>query len=283
MRKITMSEMKNIELGILSTIAQFCDENNIRYYIAYGTLLGAVRHKGFIPWDDDIDIIVPREDYNKLVKEFKDPNGRYVIKSIENDPLYWRTFAKGFDTKTYLKEPSIRGREKDNAVFIDIFPLDGLPATRFQQKLLCYEQELLYFLYRGSAWSYTFSHKYADSKSKFATLKSYIRTAVKFTAITLFRILPTHVLIKLINKNAAKNHYDDAEYVGQIVDCSDSCAKERHRKIDFEPRSLYQFEDKSFWGNKNYDTILTHYYGNYMEMPPEDRRVTHHDFEAFWK
>ena len=108
MKKIETEEMKKLELDMLIDVAKFCDENDIRYYLSGGTLLGAVRHKGFIPWDDDIDISMPRPDYLKFVSTYNGSSEFYQVQSIENNDKYWRTFAKVFDTRTYLKEDAIR-------------------------------------------------------------------------------------------------------------------------------------------------------------------------------
>lgn len=124
MKKIETEEMKKLELDMLIDVAKFCDENDIRYYLSGGTLLGAVRHKGFIPWDDDIDISMPRPDYLKFVSTYNGSSEFYQVQSIENNDKYWRTFAKVFDTRTYLKEDAIRMPKDGNGVFIDIFPID---------------------------------------------------------------------------------------------------------------------------------------------------------------
>ena len=108
MKAICTDEMKHIQLDILKNVAKFCDENRIRYYLGFGTMLGAVRHKGFIPWDDDIDILMPRPDYLRFVKVFNKSNDRYEVKSIEIDEAYWNTFAKVFDLQTYMEEPRIK-------------------------------------------------------------------------------------------------------------------------------------------------------------------------------
>ena len=94
MNEITMSEMKIIALDILKSVADFCDKNEIYYLLAYGTMLGAVRHKGFIPWDDDIDIMMPRKDYLKFINTYNGFNDRYIVRSIENDENYTYTMAK---------------------------------------------------------------------------------------------------------------------------------------------------------------------------------------------
>lgn len=283
MQALTIEELKRVELDILINVADFCDKRGIRYYLGGGTLLGAVRHKGFIPWDDDIDISMPREDYLRFVKEYNGYNKNYVVKSIETDPGYWRTFAKVFDTRTWLKEDTIRVPKEGNAVFIDVFPIDGIPDSLIRQYFLFKEQEFLNFLYHGSAWNYTKSFKYMDSKSRLAKIKGIARTVLKFIAITLLYPLPTCRLIELINKNASKYSYQDCKYIGAIVDCAHGAACEKMVKEKFEPQIPFEFEGKMFWGPEGYEEYLTSLYGNYRELPPEERRVTHHDFEAYWK
>lgn len=281
MRELTQEELKQVELEILKDVARFCDKNNIRYYLGGGTLLGAVRHQGFIPWDDDIDISMPRPDYERFFKIYNGSNRRYLAKCVETYPDYWRTFGKVFDRRTYLKEDSICLEKKGNGVFIDVFPIDGIPDSRIKQILLGKEQEFLNFLYHGSAWTYTQSHKYDDSIDEFAKLKNIIRTVFKFCAVTFLHPLPTHKLIRIINRNASREKYDSSNMIGAIVDCAHGADCEIIEKAIFEPRIKFNFENEEFWGPKGYDAYLRNLYGNYMILPPKKRQVTHHDFRAF--
>ena len=280
MKAICTDEMKHIQLDILKNVAKFCDENRIRYYLGFGTMLGAVRHKGFIPWDDYIDILMPRPDYLRFVKVFNKSNDRYEVKSIEIDEAYWNTFAKVFDLQTYMEEPRITVPEKYRCINIDIFPLDGMPKGNLRKKIHLKFQEFLITLYRGSNFNYTVSRKYVDSKGKLAKLKGWLRTGMKFIAITVFHILPTQLLIRHINKNAAKYAFDTAEYVDEAV-CD---ALDRNiKREDFIHADEYVFEDGVFKGTRQYDMYLNHIYGDYMELPPENRRVSHHDFTPYWR
>jgi lipopolysaccharide cholinephosphotransferase len=283
MKEITINEMKKISLDILKDVSKYCDDNNLHYYICGGTLLGAVRHKGFIPWDDDIDILMPRPDYLEFVKSYNGSNKRYIVKSIENSADYWRTFAKVFDLNTYLEEDCIRVPKKDNGVFIDIFPVDGLPKSRIRQAIFFKEQEFLNFLYHGSAWNYTKSFKYADSKDHLAKFKGNLRTLLKYIAITILNPLPTSSLIRLINKNAMRFDYNQANEVAAIVDCHYGGSRERMPRKLFEKQIPFEFEKAYFWGSAAWKLYLRNMYGNFMELPPLKNRVTHHDFKAYWK
>ena len=283
MRPLSIEEIKQIEFNILKDVAKFCDKHQIRYYLSGGTLLGAVRHKGFIPWDDDIDISMPREDYLRFVLAFNGFHEHYEVKSIEIDKKYWRPFAKVFDKRTSLVESFIRIPTPGNAIFIDVFPIDGIPDNEIKQWLFFKEQELLKVLYAGSAYSLKKSHKFDDSVSKFSNIKGRLRTVFKYTAICLFGLLPTYKLISIINKNASKYPYEECKYIGAIVDCAHGASCEKMEKEKYEPRIQFEFEGYKFWGPRGFEEYLTRLYGNYRELPPEERRVTHHDFEAYWK
>ena len=128
MREISSDEIKQIELDILKDVAKFCDAHGLRYFLSDGTLLGAVRHKGFIPWDDDIDIMMPYKDYQQFVKGYF--HEYYYVNSIEKDLSYPLLFAKVFDKRTCC---NMVGDDSPH-VWIDIFPLMGLPANKLLKK-----------------------------------------------------------------------------------------------------------------------------------------------------
>ena len=122
MKELTLQEMKEIEFSLLKEFRTFCEQNNIRYYLAYGTLLGAIRYKGFIPWDDDVDVLVPRKDYNRVIELFKD-HENIKLYSTERNKKYGYPFAKLCDMNT-LKIEGIVKNGVVQGVEIDIFPLD---------------------------------------------------------------------------------------------------------------------------------------------------------------
>ncbi len=283
MRPLTIEEMKRIELEILKDVAKFCDNHQIRYYLGGGTLLGAVRHKGFIPWDDDIDISMPRKDYLRFINSYNNKASNYFVASIYLNADYPYTMAKVFDKRTYLQDNTLVKSPEYLGVFIDVYPIDGLPASEIEQRLLFKEQEFLNILLHGSLMSYTKSYKYNDSFSSFSWLKGVARTFMKYIAIALFRPFSSSKLIAKINSNLEKYDFDSSEYVAAIVDCIHGAACEKIKRTKFEPRIKFKFEDDEFWGPSGYEQYLSNLYGDYMKIPPENRRVSHHNFKAYWK
>ena len=124
-----LDELKKIELDIMIKIHQFCEKNNIKYYMIAGTLIGAIRHKGFIPWDDDIDIAMSREEYEKFLREFPAYGEKNNLLAVNNrtNPYYGRPMTKVIDTRTCLMEPEYRS-DDPIGVFVDIWVMDGVPT-----------------------------------------------------------------------------------------------------------------------------------------------------------
>ena len=128
MKQINIEEIRKLQISILLYVHEFCKKNNIRYSLSGGTLLGAVRHKGYIPWDDDIDIMMPRPDYERFVNEFNEnrKDVEYKVICSYNDSQFFQPFAKVVNTKTFLKE-TYKRPVAQMGVYIDVFPIDGLP------------------------------------------------------------------------------------------------------------------------------------------------------------
>lgn len=262
MRKLSLEEIKMIEVNILDHISDICKKNNLKYFLAYGTLIGAIRHKGFIPWDDDVDIVMQREDYEKLLEILKTQRGvsKYdCLIPMEGDYLY--EFAKVIDTSTIVQEKStIPSR---CGVWVDIFPLDGLKKEDKLSHILL----LLLNRCRAASVNKSFPHK----TNGFAVPLEYIFW--KFC-----RLIGYKFFLKRSIRLSKKYKYDDCEYVGFA---SSYPAHNKYMlKKWFEKTVEVPFEGNLFNAPVGFDEYLRTQYGDYMQLPPEDKRVSHH-MQAF--
>lgn len=270
MKEITLDEIKEIQLNILKHVDSFCHENNIRYYLAGGTLLGAIRHKGFIPWDDDIDIIMPRPDYIRFIKIYMEQiEGNYKLSSIYNNKHHLYTFAKIFDNRTLKIEDGIDyGNNNIDGIGIDIFPMDGLPEhIDISNKF--FEQQRKYFRY------------YSLSVSKLPKCGE-LRNIIKLIATPLLKFIGKNRIIKFINERSMKYNFKTSKYVAvSVVPYYGN--KERVVKSNFIQQIKVEFEGYFFDAPFGYDEYLTNHYGDYLKLPPEEKRVSHHKYKAYWK
>ena len=266
MRKISSQEIQSLELNILKAFKTFAQENNITYYLCGGTLLGAIRHNGFIPWDDDIDIFIPRNSYNKLLKLVKE--NRYIENTtykfcLPLDDNYIYPYIKIVDTNTIVYEKDIK-KEYCLGVWIDIFPLDEFPKTNPEIKKIVKKHSI-----------YKFFNKIYVSGNLSTILKKVIAFFAKiFYSITCFNKDNKYWINKILS--LVKNY--NSNYVGNLV--WPNQYREIFDKSVYSSTLEYQFEDDLFPIPSGYDEYLTYMYGNYMELPkPEDR--VFHDFEAY--
>lgn len=278
MKKISLDEMKKIELNMLIDFAKFCDDNNFTYYLSGGSLLGAVRHKGFIPWDDDIDIMMPREDYNKALKTYK--SDIYEIDSIIVNESSYNRYARINNINTKL-ESNLR-KNLEESVFIDIFPIDGLPDNKFLQYGIFCVQQLLIAFHLSTILKYTVSSRYEDRESGFFAWRKYFRTFIKFFMVATIGKTNPSTWALILNRIASKESFYNHDYVAILVS-GPHFTKERMPKKVYERKVQVEFEGGKFWAPSDYDYYLKRLYGKYMELPPLDKRISHHDFKAYWK
>ncbi|PID83042.1 MAG: hypothetical protein CSB15_00210 [Clostridiales bacterium] len=262
MRKIDIKGLRKIQLEILDIIHEFCEKNSITYYLSYGTLIGAVRHKGFIPWDDDVDISMPREDYDKFINSFNDYNKKYKLLAMENDENYPYTFAKVVDADTFLVE-------RDNpsypiGVYIDLFPIDG---TDKKGKIILKQR----------VWSTLYLLKNVKLSSKMQVHK----TLGLFLSKILLFIFPKKFIRNRIDNNIYNYDYSSSNYVAGFS-IGESYDKPIFKSC-FEKKLLTKFEDREYYIPVGYDEWLKSIYGEYMNLPPVDKQKPHHSFDAYYK
>lgn len=262
MNDISIQELKKLQIMILRDVASFCEQEQISYFLAYGTALGAVRHHGFIPWDDDIDIMMPRPDYERFLALFnKKHQSYYHVYSFPADDNYSLPFAKVGDTRTDMFE--FLYKKDDFGVYIDIFPLDGIQGgvqirqMKFLSMLLNTKKALL-------------------GKHR-SLLKNSL---IVFGKIILFAVSKRRILKKM-NRISNSLSYEKASNV--CVLCSTTAEREIFDKRLFTDYVYVPFENYQFRVPSNYDQYLKQCYGDYMTLPSEEERQSTHLFKAWWK
>lgn len=270
---MTLKEIQNVSLNILKDVHAFCESHNIRYSLAYGTLLGAIRHKGFIPWDDDIDILIPRPDFDRFCREFKSSNGYELY--IPEDSKSYLTYTRVCDNEHTLVKTNRPWSRKPTGVWIDVFPLDGLPSdeTDFLNlvKSLRSIQKIVGRLRTGRHLRLLDSMDFRNFV--FCLIKRFLYYKYDINSLI-------HQHIQMI-----KGHgYKGADFYGQLC-VMDYPEKEHNPKEDFSYYIKVPFCDSEFYVMNGYDDILRRYYGNYMELPPESKRVPPQqaNYKFFWK
>lgn len=255
---IEFLEFQKIAKDILKSLTDYLDAHNLRYYLAYGTLLGAVRHHDIIPWDYDIDIQMPRPDFDRfleLVSE-KPVASHIAVYSWENTKNYYIPFVKVCDNRTRLVITKTKHTHIPLGIWVDIFPMDGASADM---------QENFRLQREGLAWV------------KKANAAFYVPQNLKESLYQLPARLhgvfsPAADSIRKAVGIAETYPYDDSEFVGTIVSIDSDADQEIAPKADFADTVRMPFGKFEFAVPIGYDAILRRQYGDYMQLPPEEKR-----------
>lgn len=256
-----MTELQQKLLKMFEWFHNFCRDNELRYYAVGGTLLGAVRHKGFIPWDDDIDLGMPRDDYDKMIKMLKDRvDSIYRLESpLENRDFVYQ-YCKLYDATTTLIENK-RYKIK-RGIYLDIFPLDGIGNTLDESKK---------------------NFKKIDKKNNYIMSKTCAlsghRKFYKNVAIIVSRIVPFPRWRSTFRKAdilCRLRKFDECEYVANIY--GNWHEKEIMKREWFGVPIEYDFENIKIYGVQDAVSYLKTMYGNYMQLPPIEKQTSHHDY-----
>lgn len=256
-----LSNMQIKLLNMLEWFDDYCFKNNITYYIAGGTLLGAVRHEGFIPWDDDIDVVVPRPDYERLISSFETGKSNYLLETpYSNNPDFLFSYSKLYDKSTTLVE-NVKPICK-RGIYIDIFPLDGIGNDNWEENFDKFDKINMLLMTR------TCSVRKGRGFIK--------NTAVRFMKIIPQCILNNKELSRKVDKQASRIDFDNSKYVGNLM----GAYRKKEvimKQIIGKPRK-YKFENIIVNGPEKYDEYLSHIYGEWNKLPPEDKRHGSHDY-----
>ena len=263
-----LKEIKAIEMDIFKSFISVCEALNLKYYLIGGTLLGAVRHKGFIPWDDDIDIGMPRADYEMFIQKGQALLPEYYfIQTNQSDPEYVNCFAKIRNSNTTYLETSVNHLNINHGVFIDVFPLDYYPEDEKSEKDMASKKKFLnvrvasVYNTNNKSWKRKLLELFA--KIKYPSLKKAIGKRDD--------------LYKSVKSGALIANHGGAWGAKEIVP---ACW--------YGEGDILQFEGLSVSVPTEYEKWLTQVYGDYMQLPPEDKRCPHHyvdviDFNKSYK
>lgn len=259
---LDLRDAQMIMVDILKGVHELCEKHGIKYFLDAGTLIGAVRHKGFIPWDDDVDIGILREDYNKFLKiaKYKLPKHLF-LQTFETDEYYdiYPTPCKvRYNNTIFLEEGMKENYKMHNGIFIDVFPYDSLPKYNF-----------IYKIQRTLSYNVLKSFK----RIKDIPEKLSLKNKITFTFYRLIvKMFPNKRRLKFFDFLISWND-SNSEYMGYGVDTYWS--QYVYKKSDYFDLIKLEFEGAYFYAPKNYDAILTQLYGDYMTMPKEEDRKWH--------
>ena len=264
-----ITKLHEILLIITDEIDKICRSNRITYSLYGGTLLGAVRHQGFIPWDDDLDIAMLREDYTRFIKVCQNELGsNFNLITYENTPEYGYNFAKVTLKGTRVKEGNYL-KEKQSEIWVDVFPLDNVPQNSFEK----YIQKTKNYFYIKLL------------EERFDGLTKNEKNYKKILAYKMLNLINRVVSAQYIKKKNQSNclKYDNSRtmYISSMSS-SYGYDKETIPREIFDSITEYKFEDRRYLGVKNYDYWLKRVFGNYMELPPIEKRQTHGLTDVFF-
>lgn len=257
-------KLKETELEILSEIDRICRKNNIQYSLAFGTLIGAIRHKGFIPWDDDIDICMTRDNLNKFKSVLAtDLDQKFFYIDHHINKHYGVMFGKVMKKDTLMAEVTTP-RKVPSCIFVDVFVVD---KTSLEQKKQLKQFKKIYLIRRlYLRWQF-----YVVKPSAFS------RFLYRMAGIVL-RLVPRKVFCKKYDKNCLR-YTNEKDYAWILYGVTTSFKGAIFKKEMFEEYTDIEFEGRKFMSVKHYDEMLTSQYGDYMKLPPENQRFPQHVVE----
>ena len=266
-RRMTLQEVQSVNLEMMKEIHLFCERNDIRYSLAYGSLIGAVRHGGFIPWDDDIDIMMPRPDFEVFSRSFRSEKG-FILSSVYDSDTYVN-YTRIYDNRTIVKGTA-KASVEPVGVWIDVFPIDAIPdglAERRDQFDRLRNYTALIMRYRRILCNICFRNIKYKLRGCLQMMKLFIENGG----------IPFSKWHQKVIEICKENTFGETEMCSSLV-CVEANLNNRQEVFstsDFQDYQLVPFEDGHFYIIKAYDRVLTTIFGDYMQIPPEEKRVSH--------
>lgn len=268
MKELSLSEVQQIELDLLLAYHSICQANNLRYSLGGGSLLGAIRHKGFIPWDDDIDVMMPRPDYERFIGICKTRDTGFNLITYDTVREYNGLFAKIWDPATLIQDERM-GVTYKMGVNIDVFPLDGLGDS---------EEEALR-IFKKTAWNRELLNACVWKRFFRSRTHSILVEPIRLAMFVLSRFADPKKLLRKVDAENLRHPFDQCAYAGCV--CGSYREQEIMTRDTFENYIDLVFEAETFKGIQNYDEYLTKHYGDYMQLPPKEKQATHHTYKAY--
>lgn len=271
MKALTAREVQLGELEVAKRLDEICEKLKLRYFLAYGTLLGAVRHKGFIPWDDDIDIMMPRPDYEKLVEYLISHEAEIAplkLMHYKSSKDYIYPISRLVDTRYWIDYPN--ACDYGLGLFVDLYPVDGCGNTAEEADRIMHSNYKSVMMLSLAGLD----------KFQRSTSGEFIRTAVKFAAYCYAKCRGANYFARKLDEMGKRYDYEDCEYVNLTI--WDTYVKPFKRE-QFDNIQRMQFEDAMLCAPARYDEILTQLYGDYMKLPSEEEQIGHHFYTAYLK
>lgn len=262
---LSFEEYQENAKDILTEFKYFCEENNLRYVLAYGTLLGAARHGDIIPWDYDIDVLMPRSDFNKFLEMTMKKPVKPHLKAFSwvDEERYYLPFLKLCDTRTRLVITQTK-LKIPFGIWIDIFAIDGLPEDKNEA------DEIKNNFIKCMDPIYLSIYPQVGIKEKIRNLKDFATVSIKKEAY----------YIKKANSYVSKYDFDTSKYT-RVANISPMQRDERIPREEYESTVMLNFGKEKFACPENYDKMLRDIYGDYMQLPPEEEQKIP-DIKAYW-
>ena len=274
MTPMTLDEVHSVLYDILVDIHEFCVANEIKYSLAGGTLLGAIRHNGFIPWDDDIDIQMSRPEYERFIHSYKSNKGYELFcRELSGCKDVTVAFSRVCEMrKTIVDTGEFPWRDNPTGLWVDVVPIDGAPKSSIIARI----KIIIMYVF----WILTIMSRHA-SQAKIRTTCGLIKKVRMVIKKGLVAFLPKDFVRRYIDM-CQQYKYEKSDYIANYSTMQNKF-REWQPKVTMESFTLHQFEGGMFYIMEDYNTSLSHLYGNYMELPPLDKQVPHVENSFYWK